>query len=83
MDPTLLSRVPGGPRDLVCLHIGGLPTTAVVSWPRGHVTSGGEVWELCESHPICVGQNYVQRETIHSKLRKREEYMQASLVFRN
>ena len=54
MDPTLLSRVPGGPRDLVCLHIGGLPTTAVVSWPRGHVTSGGEVWELCESHPICV-----------------------------
>ena len=30
MDPTFLSRVPAGPRDLACLHIGGLLTTAMV-----------------------------------------------------
>ena len=39
-------------------------------WAGGRV-----VWGLCESHPVCVDQNHVQRETIYSKLRKREEYM--------
>ena len=32
-----------------------------------------------ESHPICLGQNHAQRETIHSKQRKRGECMWASL----
>ena len=65
---------------VACLHIGGPLTTAMVSWPRESVTPGERVvWGLCESHPICVGQNHVQRETIHSKLRQREEYMSASL----
>ena len=33
---------------------------------------GGEVvWGLCESHPVCVGQNHVQIV----KAKKREEYM--------
>ena len=65
--------------DLTCLPTGSPPTTAMVSWPREYVTPGGGVWVLCESHPICVGQNHVQRETIYSNLRKREEYMWASL----
>ena len=37
----------------------------------------------CESHPVSLGQDHVCGETIHTKLREKEEYMSASLVFRN
>ena len=40
------------------------------------------VWGLCESHPLCMVR-IVCGETPHTKLRKREEHVRASLVFRN
>ena len=40
------------------------------------------LWALCESHPICLGQDHVCRETTN-KARKKGQMMRASLVFRN
>ena len=61
-------------------------------WPSDHshgvLTEGmcdprWGLWGLCESYPICMGQDYVCGETTHKKIRKKEEYMRGSLVFRN
>ena len=77
MDPTLLSRVPGRLRELACLHTGGSTdhSDGLLVLTEGMCDPRWGFWGLCESHPICMGQNHMQRETIHSKLRKREEYM--------
>ena len=65
-NPRLLSRVARGPRDLACSYIEG----TLRAHSHGVLTKGScdprwVVWGLCESHPICMGQGHVYRETIH------------------
>ena len=40
------------------------------------------VWALCESHPICMGQDHVCGETTN-KAKKKGRILRASLMFRN
>ena len=69
MDSTLLSRIPGGPRDLAYLHIGGPLTIAMVSRLRGCVTPtwGGTLWVLPHLHGSGL---WVQGDHTHKKKKK-------------
>jgi len=54
-----------------------------LSWLRGCVTPGGVLGTVWVSPHVHGSAACVQGDDIHTKLRKREEYMRGSLVFRN
>ena len=66
MDPTLLSRVPGRLRELACLHTGGSTdhSDGLLVLTEGMCDPSLEVWALCGSHPIHMGQESIPRDPI-------------------